>query len=212
LVDSRFPPTMRFIHASLNFGNADIYTDDPLTVPVVTDHTFKDFTPFIDVTAGNVPITYTAPGNIGTTLIDVDETVFAGTRTDLFVLVNAAGTDINISNRSDRRSIQTRARLSFMNAAGGRTAVNIYLVPEGELLEDHVPIIPLYPLGFAPVQVPVAPGIYDVYVTDVGEVIGEVIVLSGPNTLDLDYGDVVETIIFENVDPTVVDFAIIPPP
>jgi hypothetical protein len=212
LVDSRFPPTMRFIHASLNFGNADIYTDDPLTVPVVTDHTFKDFTPFIDVTAGNVPITYTAPGNIGTTLIDVDETVFAGTRTDLFVLVNAAGTDINISNRSDRRSIQTRARLSFMNAAGGRTAVNIYLVPEGELLEDHVPIIPLYPLGFAPVQVPVAPGIYDVYVTDVGEVIGEDIVLSGPNTLDLDYGDVVETIIFENVDPTVVDFAIIPPP
>ena len=99
-----------------------------------------------------------------------------------------------------------------MNAVGGRIAVNIYLVPEGELLEDHVPIIPLFPLGSAPLQIPVAPGIYDVYVTEIGEVIGEVIVLSGPNTLDLDYGDVVETIIFVNVDPTVVDFAIIPPP
>ena len=212
LVDSRVPPTMRFIHGAMNLGNADIYIDDPLTVPVVTDHAFKDITPFIDVTSGVLPVTYTPPGNTGTMLVDVDETVFAGTRTDFFLVTDADGLDFEVTNLSDRRSIQTRARLSFMNAAGGRNAVNFYLVPEGELLEDFFPIVPLYPLGFPPVQLPVAPGIYDVYVTAVGEVIGEVIVLSGPNTLDLDYGDVVETIIFENVDPNVVDFAIIPPP
>jgi hypothetical protein len=208
LVDSRFPPTMRFIHGSLNFGDADIYIDDPLTVPVVTDHTFKDITPFIDVASGDVPVTYTAPGNIGTTLVDTDEPIFPGTRTDFFVLVDADGNDIKVSNRSDRRSIQTRARLSFMNTAGGRPRVDIYVVQSGELIDEATPSVPGYPLGFAPVQIPILPGTYDIYVTDAGEKV----VLSGPNTLDLDYGDVVETIIFENVDPTVVDFAIIPAP
>ncbi len=208
LVDSRFPPTMRFIHASLDLGDADIYIDDPLTVPVVTDHTFTDVTPFIDVTGGDVPVTYTAPGNTGATLLDVDEFVFAGTRTDFFVLVDADGADIHIGNLSDRRSIQTRARLSFMNAAGGRPGVDIYVVPGGEPIDEEDPLIPDYPLGFGPVQIPIFPGTYDIYVT----VVDEKIVLSGPNTLDLDFGDVVETIIFENVDPTIVDFAIIPPP
>jgi hypothetical protein len=208
LADSRFPPTMRFIHGAMNFGNADIYIDDPLTVPVVTDHAFKDITPFIDVTPGTLPVTYTPPGSTGTTLVDVDEPVFAGTRTDFFVLTDADGIDIKVSNLSDRRSIQTRARLSFMNTAGGRPGVDIYIVPGGELIDEVFPLIPGYPIGFPPVQIPIFPGTYDVYITDAGEKV----VLSGPNTLDLDFGDVVETIIYENVDPTVVDFATIPPP
>ena len=207
LADSRFPPTMRFIHGGMNFGNADIYIDDPLTVPVVTDHAFKDITPFIDVTPGTLPVTYTPPGSTGTTLVDVDEPVFAGTRTDFFVLTDADGTDIKVSNLSDRRSIQTRARLSFMNTAGGRPGVDIYIVPVGELIDEVFPLIPGYPIGFPPVQIPILPGTYDVYITDAGEKV----VLSGPNTLNLDFGDVVETIIYENVDPTVVDFATIPP-
>ncbi len=208
LIDSRFPPQMRFIHGGMNFGNADIYIDDPLTVPVVTDHAFKDITPFIDVTSGVLPITYTPPGSTGTMLVDVDETVFAGTRTDFFVLTDADDADIKVSNLADRRSIQTRARLSFMNTAGGRPGVDIYVVPDGNLFEDSFPILPAFPLGIAPVQIPIIPGIYDVYVTD----IGEDILLAGPITLDLDFGDVVETILFENVNTTVVDFAIIPPP
>jgi hypothetical protein len=209
LVDSRFPPQMRFIHGGLNFGDADIYIDDPLTVPVVTDHAFKDFTPFIDVTEGELPVTYTPPGNPGMTLIDVDQAVFAGTRTDFFVLNDADGANTWVSNLADRRSIQTRARLSFMNTAGGRSGVDVYIVPDGEeLLEDTAPILPGLPLGFPPVQIPIVPDIYDVYITD----IDEDILLAGPITLDLDFGDVVETIIFENVDPTVVDFEIIPAP
>jgi hypothetical protein len=95
-----------------------------------------------------------------------------------------------------------------MNTAGSRPSVDIYVVQSGELIDEASPFVPGYPLGFAPVQLPILPGTYDIYVTDAGEKV----VLSGPNTLDLDYGDVVETIIFENVDPTVVDFAIIPPP
>jgi hypothetical protein len=209
LVDSRVPPTMRFIHAAINLGDADIYIDDPLTVPIVTDHAFKDITPFIDVTSGLLPVTYTPPGNTGTMLIDVDDAVFVGTRKDFFVLTDADGIDINISNLADRRSIQTRARLSFMNTAGSRPSVDVYLVPDGELLDEALPILPGFPLGIAPVQLPVSPGSYDIYVTDVDE---KVVHLAGPIDLDLDFGDVVETIIFENVDPSVVDFEFLPSP
>jgi len=209
LVDTRFPPTMRFIHGAINFGDADIYIDDPLTVPVVTNHAFKDVTPFIDVTPGSLPVTYTPAGNIGTTLVDVDAVVFSGSRTDFFVLTDADGTDVNVSNLADRRSVQTRARLSFMNTAGGRPSVDIYVVPDGELLDEAFPILPGLPLGFTPVQLPFPPGSYDIYVTDIDE---KVVHLAGPIDLDLDYGDVVETIIFENVDPTVVDFEFLPSP
>lgn len=209
LHDSRFPPTMRFIHGAINLGDADIYIDDPLTVPVVTDHAFKDATPFVDVTPGLLPVTYTTAGNIGTTLIDADEPVFLGTRTDFFVFTDLDGADVKVSNRADRRSIQTRARVSFMNTAGGRPAVDVYVVPDGELLIDAFPTLPGFPLGIAPVQIPMSPGSYDIYVTDIGE---KLVHLAGPIDLDLIYGDVVETIIFENVDPAVVDFEFLPPP
>ena len=209
LIDSRFPPTMRFIHGAINFGDADIYIDDPLTIPVVTDHAFKDVTPFIDVTSGALPVTYTQAGNIGTTLLDVDEAVLSGSRTDFFVLTDLDGMDVRVSNRADRRSIQTRARLSFMNTAGGRPSVDIYVVPDGELLDEAFPTLPGLPLGFTPVQLPFPPGSYDIYVTDNDE---KAVHLAGPIDLDLDFGDVVETIIFENVDPMVVDVEFLPSP
>ncbi len=96
-----------------------------------------------------------------------------------------------------------------MNTAGGRSSVDVYLVPDGELLDEALPILPGFPLGNSPVQLPVPPGSYDIYVTDVDE---KVVHLAGPIDLDLNYGDVVETIIFENVDPLVVDFEFLPSP
>jgi len=212
LVDSRFPPQIRFIHASLNFGDADIYVDEELTAPVVTDHMFTDITEFIDVTDGTLPITYTAPGNPGTTLIDVEETIFPGTRSDFYVLLSANDADTRIFDIADRRAISTLGRVSFMNTVGGRDAVNIYLVPSGESIDDYAPLLSSLPRGTSPIQLPITPDSYDVYVTSVETETESSVTLAGPIPLVVDFGDVIETIVFENVDPTVVDFVFIPPP
>jgi hypothetical protein len=208
LIDARFPPTMRFFHASLNFGDADIYIDDPLTVPVVTNHMFGDITSFIDVTAGNLPITYTAPGNTGSILMDVEAVVFAGARTDFYVARDTTDTDVRIVDVADRRSILTRARLSVINTAAGRDAVDFYIVRAGTLLDDAFPVLPSLPLAISPVQLPLFANDFEIYVTDVGEKIP----LAGPIPFTAALGDVFETIIYENVDPNVVDFVFIPAP
>jgi hypothetical protein len=212
LVDSRFPPQIRFIHASLNFGDADIYIEEELTTPIVTDHMFTNITPFIDVTSGTLPVTYTPPGNTGTTLIDVDESIIAGTRSDFYVLLSATDADTRIFTIADRRSISTIGRVSFMNTVGGRAAVDLYLVPSGEPVDDYAPLLPGLPRGTSPIQLPITPDSYDVYVSSVETETESSVVLAGPIPLVVDFGDVIETIIFENVDPTVVDFVVLPPP
>ncbi|MEJ2128288.1 MAG: DUF4397 domain-containing protein [Woeseiaceae bacterium] len=212
LVDSRYPAQIRFIHASINFGDADIYTDDleadPTATPIVTNHTFMDITPFLDIASGTVPITYTAPGDTGSILIDIDESIFQGTRNDFYVYTNLSGTDVRTTNIADRRSILTSARFSIFNTVSNRDNVDFYLIPTGENIEDYSPFLPSYPPGGSPLQLPILPNSYDIYIT----VTGETTVLAGPIAWDAVAGDVVESIIFENVDPNIVDFVFLPAP
>ena len=208
LADARFPPSMRFVHASMTLGNADIYTDDPLTVPIVTDHAFMEITDFYDVPRTSIPITYTAPGDTGTILFDVDEFIPQGAKAEYYVLPRDSGDDFTVGFVADRRAVDTRARFGLINAAAGRDAVDIYLVQSGELIDEATPFITQIPLSEGPFDFPVTPGSYDIYVTDIDEKVP----LAGPIPFTPDFGDYFQAIIFENVQPTVVDFAFIPQP
>jgi uncharacterized protein DUF4397 len=208
LADSRFPPTIRFIHASMSMGNADIYVDDPLTTPIVADHAFTDITGFYEITTGLVPITYTTPGDTGTLLIDTDVALVQGTRREFYVIQGPDGNDFSIDNVADRRAVDTRSRLELINAAAGRDAIDFYLVPSGELIDEATPFVAGLPLALGPFPFPIAPASYDIYITDVDEKVP----LAGPIPFAPDFGDFFQAIIFENVQPTVVDFAFIPQP
>ena len=208
-VDTRFAPQLRFIHASLNLGAADIYIEDPLAAPLVSNHGFNDITGFFDVTATDLPVTYTAAGNVGSILLEDDRLIIAGTRADYYVIRDSNGVDIPIVSITDRSSVSTFARLSIINTDPGRSAVDVYLVQSGEPLGDEqLPFIPLLASGFRPAVVSVAPNSYDLYVTE----FGEKVVLAGPIPLLLDLGDVTELIIFETVDPSVLDVGFMPSP
>ena len=95
LVDSRYPPTLRFFHASMNFDTADIYLDDPLTAPFVGGHAFRDVTDDLAViTPGLLPLTYTTANNIGSILIDAERLVVPGTQSHIYVIRTSLGTDL----------------------------------------------------------------------------------------------------------------------
>jgi hypothetical protein len=206
--DSRIPPQARFIHASLDLGDADIYVDDPLTTPLVANHMFKDVTAFVDITADVNPITYTTAGNIGSILVDEDVTIPAGTRTDFHVVTLQDDTDVLITSISDRRSNSTVARLAIIYTANERAAVDVYIVPSGELIDEATPLLAELPLGVRPVGISLLPNSYDIYVT----VEDEKVILAGPVPLVANAGDVFEAVIFENVDPNILDLAFIPLP
>jgi len=208
IIDSLYAPTARFFHTNAAVGPVDIYVDDPLTVPLLAGHAFGDVTADIEMTPGDLPLTYTAADNIGSILIDIDESVFRGTRAHAYLIRNSAGEDSVIGHFPDRRSISTYARMSLLNSVSTQDSLDIYILPTGGLIDDATPFLGGIPVGSIPVQFPLLENIYDIHIT----LAGEKTILAGPIVLDVQAGDVLETIIYENVSPDAVDLVFIPAP
>lgn len=207
LPDSRFPPTARFIHATTDLGTADIYDDAELQNRIVADLAYGDITGDIDVAAGDVPITATAPGNVGAILFEDTLTTFAGTRVNYY-LSELAGEIVGEPIRVDRRSIETSARLTFFHSAANHRSVDLYVVEAGTAIEDALPrlIEQIYLQQTPPIAFDA--GDYDIYVTTSGEKT----VLEGPLRVEAAYGDVYEAVLLDRVDPSLVELRFFPPP
>ena len=218
LVDSTFSPTARFYHASIDLGNVDIYIEDPLGTPVVSDQVFRGVSGDIEVPAGDLPLTYTTAGNMGMVLIDQERIISPGSQTSYYLIKSAAGEDAIVTSNPDRRPIETFARLNIINTSTNHTAVDIYFVqivppdpdnpPPDDPIADVQPLIANLPLGGSPAALPLFEGSYDLYVT----VSGTKDVLAGPERLDLLAGDIEEAIIYDNADPAIADLVVIPSP
>lgn len=207
VVDANFPPTARFFHASFNFPTSEIYIDDPLTTPIVMNHAFGNVTGDIPILAGDVPITYTLP-NMGMMLIDLDRTVLAGTRNNYYVVNDTEGTDVLVGAVLDRRPVETLTRISVLNTAANHGAVDVYVVAVDDSIDEALPLLAGLVLGGAPISVQIAANSYDLYVTPATEKT----VLTGPVRRDLATGDVVEAIVYDNVDPSIANLVFIPLP
>ena len=84
--------------------------------------------------------------------------------------------------------------------------LDVYTVASGETIDEGTPLLPGLPSGIAPIDADFIAGPIDIYVTPNGDKT----VLAGPISLDLTTGDVVQIIIYENVDPNVVDVVVVP--
>jgi hypothetical protein len=208
--DANYAATYRVHHASADAGAVDIYADDPLTVPVVAGLDFRGISADTPMPSGNVPVTVTAAGNQGVVIDDVDRLVVIGVRYFAYLIENASGGTSLIEYIPDLRSVETYAKISVISTAPGENPVDFYAIPSdsGTPLEDARPLLFGLVPSLSPVEFDLNENSYDVYVT----VSGEKTVLAGPITLDLANGDIIQTIIYENVDPAVVDVEFVPLP
>jgi hypothetical protein len=207
VVDTRFPPTARFIHATTDLGTSDIYDDAELQNRIVADLAFGDITGDIDVPVGEIPITATAPGNIGAIQLQDTLTTFAGSRVNYYLTVvsdEVAGTRAIV----DRRPIETIARLTFFHSAINHDLVDLYVVETGTPIDDDV-----FPrqfgvsYGLQAAAIALGPGSYEVYITTAGEKT----ILDGPVSLEVSLGDVFEAVLLDRVDPALAEFKLFPP-
>ncbi len=208
IADANYAPTLRFFHATTGFGAADIYIEDPLVEPLVSGHVFGDFTGDIAASAGSIPLTYTTALNVGSLLIDKDIVVAAGSRNQYYAIRSSAGEDVVVDYRPNRRSIETRARISVINTSINQSLVDFYAISVGAGVADSLPILSGVSLGADPIQFSVVAGDLDLYLTTPGEKT----VLAGPVPLTTALGDVIEFIAYDNVDPAIVDLVFIPQP
>ncbi len=209
LTDADTSSVGRFFHGSINAGDADIYLDDPLTVPVFAGHVFGDITDYIDLpVTGTMPVTYTAAGNIGAIIAEADPVIATGARYNFYFSRNTDGDDLIGTVAFDRRSISTRARLSIAHLATNHPVVDVYVVATGESIDEVFPVFPSLRLQSTPFNIPLPASDYDVYVTEQNEKT----VLLGPEPLSTQLGDVIEAVLLDTVDPNVPDWIIAPPP
>ena len=208
--DANYAATYRFFHVSADAGAVDVYADDPLTVPVLAGLDFRGISADTPMPSGNVPITVTAAGNQGVVIDDSDRLVVTGVRYFAYLFENTSGSSSLSEYIPDLRSVETFAKLSVINTAPTDGGVDFYAIATDSetSLEDALPrLFGLVPTFF-PIKLELSENSYDIYVT----VSGEKTVLAGPITLDIANGDIVQAVIFENVDPAVVDVEFVPLP
>jgi hypothetical protein len=207
LPDARFPPTARFVHATADLGTADIYDDAALQNRIVADFAFGDVTGDIDMAAGELTITATAPGNVGAILLEDTLTTFTGSHVNYYFTVlgdELAGAQIPV----DRRSRETEARLTFFHSATNHDFVDLYVIDAGTSVEDSLPRQIGLGYGLQTQAVRLDAGSYDIYITAAAEKT----ILDGPISLEAALGDVFEAVLLDRVDPSLAEFKLFPPP
>lgn len=200
LPDPNYPPTVQFINASMDLGEVDIYDDEPLTSLVISAHDFGDAEAPVDIPIGANTFYYTPAGGTTAVLLETPLTAFGGLRYRS-IAVGLTDSILALPFAPDLRSLETGARVSPFNASNNFNLVDIYAVEPGTSLDDALPIRSLLATGIASTSGVLPAGSFDLYVTASTEKLA----LAGPFSIDVVAGDVVDLVVLDSTDPTVVD-------
>ena len=204
MVSVDHPATLQFLHASFDLGISDIYDDEVLTSLVIADHAFKELTADVEIATENT-YRYT-PAN-STAMVSVAGSLFAfpGNRYRFIALGQSGGfgTDPILL---DRRSIDSTVKILLYQASINYGFLNIYAVEPDTTIEGKIPFFAGLATAAENSSAGLPPGSYDLYVTQ----FGETEILAGPERIDVVFGDVVDMVIFDTVDPALLEIVLFP--
>jgi len=207
--DARFPGVVRFLHSAIDGGPVDIFDDEMLMNTVVTDHAFGDVTDPIERPFES-DYTYTPAGDPGVVLVEQSVLQSLGTRRYVVLLKSTEDELGTAVYTPDRQSLTTAARLQIFAGAFNHDFVDVFAVdPDDE--PDLTAVLPRASVqyGSASQVVSLVPGSYDLYVTPFAE---RETIIAGPVRIDVTEGDVVETILYDVVDPELAELVIFDAP
>ncbi len=199
--------TIQFLHAAMEMGTTDVFDDAALSSQILTNHAYRDLTADTSIAAGTYQYLYTPTGGISAVALDTQ--FFAGEGLHYRVAaVGSGGVYSTINTILDRRSISTGAKLLYFQSTNNFEFTDLYAVDAGTSITDQFPIRPgvASRIPIAPIEL--APGSYDLYVTD----FLDKGILAGPTRLDVVLGDVVDMVVFDTVDPAVLETVVFPIP
>ncbi len=209
--DSRLNATMRFFHASKDQDLVDIYIEDLTTMPApfIDDHAFRDVTDDIDVPTGVLPLAYTTPLDTMTIYFQNELAINPGLHWNIFFFGPAGSPQVVVS-RTDRRSVETVAKVTLLQTASNHETTDLYVVDRGIDIsaEDVLPSIIGIVVNGAALSTPLEAGSYDFYLTTSGEKTE----VAGPFELDVVLGDVVQLIAYDVDNTAFAEIVAIPPP
>jgi len=207
LPDAGVSSTVRFVHAAATLETSDVYTDELLLDQIVSNHAFRDVTGDIDLANGTFTLSYTPTGNVGSILVESDIAVFPATHNQAYV-VGAAGAQVAFLRSPDRRSVETLVKFTLLHTATNHPLIDFYVVEAGTDIEDVFPFFSSLAPDAVAISANLDAGDLEMYVT----VVREKTIIAGPVALTTALGDVLEYIIYDNVDPATADLVLIPAP
>ncbi len=208
LPDAAYPPTVRFVHASLPLTTVDIYDDDMLTSRIVSGLSHGEATGDIAVSGDTENYFWTPANSTATVLLQGGYVAQPGTHSNISV-VGATDEWVYFSYLPDRASVSVFAKLSILQTSLDNELLDVYLLAADETIgEDDLPSVRSL---FTPdLSAPLAlqAGSYDLFVT----VAGEQTAIAGPLRIDAANGDVVDVMILDTADPAVPALTLLPAP
>jgi hypothetical protein len=204
--DADYRTVSEFVNGSLELGTVDIYEDELLTRQIVAGHAYKQVSDEINIANGGSTVWYTPATLLAPVLLEDEVSFFRGTRGR--AVAYGAGDDIELRNYApDRRPVETAAKLQLFNAAVNFGFIDIYVVESGESIEDALfPTSRLFPTGTVADTITLVAGEYDIYITE----FDQEEILEGPIPIDVEIGDVLGGIVFDTVDPAILELILLP--
>ena len=205
MASADYPASVEFLHAALDLGVSNIYDDEMLSSLVISDHAYKDLTADVAVLAIENTYRYTLSASPTMVTNEGILNAFPGNRYR-FVALGPIGdftTDVIIL---DRRTIDSAVKTLLYQTSINYAFLSIYAVDAGTTIDDKVPFLAGLATGVEGSLQRMAPGSYDIYVTQ----LAETEILAGPVRIDVVHGDVVDMIIVDTVNPAVLEIMLIP--
>jgi len=185
ILDVATPAALRVVHASPDAPAVDVVVNDNFSSPLVSDLSFPEFTPFVNVAPAtyNVKVTDSATQ----TLVPIDASV--SPKAGISYSVLAVGTLATLEPlivADDPRRVATEAKVRIIHASPAAQNVDIYVTAPGADISTAAPTLANVPFKANTGFLPLAAGSYDVTVTATGTKIAAI----GPATIAVVAGGV----------------------
>lgn len=199
--------TVQFLHTAREMGTTDVYDDAALTSQVIAGHAYRDLTADAAIAVGSYEYFYAPANDTGAVLLSTNFTVAEGFHYRV-TAVGSGGVYSTANVILNRRSIDTAAKLLYFPASNNYDFTDLYIVDAGTTIDDQAPFRAGALSNFPGPSFEVAPGSYDVYVTE----FLQKAILAGPFPLDLALGDVVDMVVYDTDVTELLDIVVYPVP
>ncbi|XOV83605.1 MAG: DUF4397 domain-containing protein [bacterium] len=170
LLDVQTPADVRVGHLAADVGAVDVLLDDVLSP--VQGATFGAITDYLPLAAGPVNVKVTVAGDPSAVAIDTlnEVTLEAGETYSVTAVGLAGDGSLTYSVSVDNpRRIATESRVRIFHSSPAAGEVDIYVVGSGDPIDGLTPDFAAVPFGAETGYVSLAPGAYDVHVTEAGD-------------------------------------------